>query len=381
MKKEQKKEQSQSRGALGIFVAAGIVLGVFVCKAIGSFWAAHDSFGSMLLSYAVLCIWICVSLFLQLIIHETGHLVFGLLSGYRFSSFRIGSFMWMKVNGKLVCKKLTVAGTGGQCLMIPPELQDGKIPVLMYNLGGSIMNLVVGAVFFALYLLTRQNVWVSGFCLAMAMLGVTVALMNGIPLKLGMVDNDGYNALNLGKDTASMHGFWMQLKLNDELAKGKRLRDMPEEWFAVPSDEEMKNGLVAAQGVFATNRLMDRQHFEQADQLIAHMLTLDSGIVGLHRNLMLCDRLYCELIRENRREVIEKLHTKDLQKFMKTMKDYPSVIRTEYAYALLALKDMEKAEQIRKHFEKIGETHPYPGDVQSEQDMMKIAETAANTKA
>ena len=151
MKKEQKKEQSQSRGALGIFVAAGIVLGVFVCRAIGSFWAAHDSFESMLLSYAVLCIWICVSLFLQLIIHETGHLVFGLLSGYRFSSFRIGSFMWMKVNGKLVCKKLTVAGTGGQCLMIPPELQDGKIPVLMYNLGGSIMNLVVGAVFFALY--------------------------------------------------------------------------------------------------------------------------------------------------------------------------------------------------------------------------------------
>ena len=41
--------------------------------------------GSLLLLY--------VAMFLQLVIHEAGHLVFGLLSGYRFSSFRIGSFM------------------------------------------------------------------------------------------------------------------------------------------------------------------------------------------------------------------------------------------------------------------------------------------------
>ena len=34
-------------------------------------------------------VWIGV----QTIIHEAGHLVFGLLTGYHFSSFRIGSFM------------------------------------------------------------------------------------------------------------------------------------------------------------------------------------------------------------------------------------------------------------------------------------------------
>ncbi|MBP3888386.1 MAG: hypothetical protein J6F30_12205 [Cellulosilyticum sp.] len=40
-------------------------------------------------------------------IHEGVHLVFGLLSGYRFSSFRIAGWMWIKKEGKLCFKKLS----------------------------------------------------------------------------------------------------------------------------------------------------------------------------------------------------------------------------------------------------------------------------------
>ena len=34
-----------------------------------------------------------VSYFLHIIIHESGHLLFGLFSGYQFVSFRVGSLM------------------------------------------------------------------------------------------------------------------------------------------------------------------------------------------------------------------------------------------------------------------------------------------------
>ena len=43
-----------------------------------------------------------------IIIHELGHLIFGLLSGYKFSSFRIGNIMLVKTGGKLKFKKLTI---------------------------------------------------------------------------------------------------------------------------------------------------------------------------------------------------------------------------------------------------------------------------------
>lgn len=328
--KKKKKGQWQQWLFMGFFVLIGAVCGVLMARFADQNVTENSSLIEELLPLVVLFIGMYVGMYLQLIIHEAGHLVFGLLSGYRFSSFRIGSFMLLKENDKFVIKKLTLAGTGGQCLMVPPPMRSGKIPVILFNLGGSMMNLIASAIFLVVYLLIPSGTIISFVCLIMVLIGVAIALMNGIPLRLGTVDNDGYNALSLGKNPDAMRAFWLQLKVNEQIAKGVRLKDMPDEWFTVPADEAMRNSMVAAQGVFATNRLMDQQRFEEADQLIAHLLEIDSGIVGLHRSLMICDRMYCELIRDNRKETVDGMLTKEQTKFMKAMKKFPSVIRTEY---------------------------------------------------
>lgn len=127
---------------------------------------------------------------------------------------------------------------------------------------------------------------------------------------------------------------------------------MPSEWFAVPSDSAMKNSMVATRGVFACNRLMDAEQFEEADALMSHLLEIDSGIVGLHRNLLMCDRMFIELIGENRHDIIENMLTKEQKKFMKAMKRFPSVLRTEYALAALFDKDKSKAAKIQVQMKK-----------------------------
>lgn len=325
--------------------------------------------GSLLLLY--------VAMFLQLVIHEAGHLVFGQLSGYRFSSFRIGSFMLLSQNGKFTVKRLSLAGTAGQCLMSPPEMSNGTFPVVLYNLGGCIMNLAASAVLFLLYLLFPQAEGLRIFLLMGALIGVAIALMNGIPLRLGAVDNDGYNALSLRKDPHAMRAFWLQLKVSQQTTLGIRLKDMPEEWFALPEDEAMQNSMVAGIGVFACNRLMDQHKFPEAGQLMAHLLCIDSGMVGLHRNLLVCDRIYCELIHENRPAVLSSLYTAEQQKFMQAMKNFPTVIRTEYAYALLADRDEAKANTYLKRMTKIAKTYPYPSDICSEQELVEHARLCA----
>ena len=86
-----------------------------------------------------------VSLFfifpLAIIIHESGHLVMGLLTGYRFSSFRIGKILILKQNNHLKIKKFSISGTGGQCLLIPPSYRS-NFPFFFYNAGGGIFNLL-----------------------------------------------------------------------------------------------------------------------------------------------------------------------------------------------------------------------------------------------
>ena len=323
-------------------------------------------------------IWMYLAILLHMIIHEAGHLVFGLLTGYKFSSFRIFSIMWLKEDDKIVCKRLSLAGTGGQCLLLPPDMKDGKIPYVLYNLGGSLANISASILFLGLYYVCGSHTVLSTMMMICVIVGVVLAMMNGIPMRMGTVDNDGYNAFSIGKNPDAMRAFWLQMKINELQSKGIRLKDMEDAWFTCPADDAMQNSMVAAVAVFSCNRLVDAHRFAEADMQMVHLLSLDkSGIIGLHRNLMLCDRMYIELITENRREIIDSIRTKELQKFMKSMKNFISVLRTEYAYALLCEKDTEKAAHLKEQFEKTAKTYPYQSDIQSEWELITIAEQAA----
>lgn len=363
------------------FIFGGIVggaCGVLLVRVLDELSIAGTHIPFLLL-YIALVIMLFAAIYLQTIIHEAGHLVFGLLTGYKFSSFRIGSFMFVKKDGNIRLKRFSLAGTAGQCLMSPPDMVDGKLPVMLYNLGGSIMNIIASFIFLGIYFLSGDSFIISSFAMVLVLIGVFFALTNGIPMRMGYVDNDGKNAVSLRKNKDALFAFWMQLKVNDQITNGVRLKNMPNEWFAIPSDEDMKNGSVAVVGVFACNKLMDEQRFNEADETMEHLLKIESGISGLHRSLMICDRIYCELIGENRKVVVDKMLTKQQKKLMKSMKSLLNVIRTEYAYALLVEKDQKKAEAIKAKFEKRCKTYPHIVEVESERELIAIVDQIASS--
>ncbi len=333
--------------------------------------------GIQLLSIAGLIILVYVAMFIQIIIHEAGHLVFGLISGYRFTSFRILSFMWLKEDGRLRFKRFNLAGTGGQCLMAPPDMKDGKIPVLLYNFGGSIMNIISAVIFFGVsFLFASRSIPRIAF-LVLAVIGLAYAIMNGLPLKLGAVNNDGRNALDMMHNDEAMRAFWIQMKANEMTSEGVRLKDMPAEWFEVPSDESMKNGIIATVGVFACNRLMDEHRFEEADELMKRLLSMETGMAGLYRGLLKLDRMYIELIGDNQPGVVEYFRTNDTLRIAKQMKNYPSILRAQYAYALLRYGDRVAAEDALSRFETVAKKYPYPSDIEAERELIEIARKQA----
>jgi len=97
--------------------------------------------------------------------------------------------------------------------------------------------------------------------------------------------------------------------------------------------------------------------------------------IGYHKNLLNCDRIYCELIGENRKDVLDNILDKSQKAFMFRMKNFISVLRTEYVYALLFEKDFEKAQKIKSDFEKAAEKYPHQSSVESERDLIHIAES------
>ena len=351
---------------LGLFIpfAMGGVIGGFAAASIAEMPYPIP------VKLALLFVGVVLGMYFQIAIHEAGHLAGGLMSGYKFVSYRIGSLMLTRINGKLELKRYSVAGTGGQCLMAPPDMQNGIMPVILYNIAGPLANIIAAAIFGTLYFVIPEPA-VGMLCMMMAVIGLFFGLTNGIPMR-GVVDNDGRNALSLGKNPAAMRVLWVQLKINEYMSQSIRLKDMPKELFEMPETNDMNNALVASLPVFRANMLMDSHDFEAADELMTQLVTMKSALPARYKSLLNSDRATCAVIAGKNGE---ELLSKDDKKIMRAMKTSLGVIRTEYALALYK-KDAAKAEKLLKSFEKIAKNYPYPGEEASERELVDIVRAA-----
>jgi hypothetical protein len=313
--------------------------------------------------------------FLQIIIHESGHLVFGLITGYKFSSFRIGNVIITKNNGKFKFARFSVAGTLGQCLLCPPEEKNGKMPYRLYNFGGVIFNAVSMIISLILYFAFPDIHVLSVAFMVSAVIAFWMAASNGIPMK-GLVNNDGYNGVSLGKDGNALRSFANQLRVNGRMTLGERLRDMPQELFELPEEADTANPINNTITVFHCNRLMDEHRFGEARELCEKLMAHES-VLPIYKNMLACDLAFCEML-EGEADRAKSRFTKAQKKFMAAMSKNPSIMRTQYAYALVCEKDGIQAEKYLAAFEKVSKTYPYKGDIESERELMEEARRRVN---
>lgn len=358
-----------------VSMAMGAGIGYMAGYYFGTIWSSEMSPGWKMIRTGIVILVLAAAVYLQTIIHEAGHLVAGLLTGYQFSSFRIASLMLQKTEDGLKMKRYSLAGTGGQCLLIPPEhgAEDENVPFVLYHLGGVLMNLLTVPVFAAGYYLLGRDGIPAMTCLFLALAGAVFAVTNGVPMS-GTVSNDGSNVIQMLRNPKARHAFFVQMRIYDGVSRGIRLRDMPTSYFYIPKEKDLGSTLVASAAVFYENRLMDEHRFEEAAEYIDFLLEKASGLLGIYRSLLTCDRIYCELIGKSDKEAVDKMLTRDQRKFMKQMKTNPAILRTEYVCALLYSCDKEKAEKIRKEFERYTRSYPHPEEVKGERELMDIAD-------
>ena len=361
-------------------LGTGVALGVMLLRIIDLDAIRLMGPGEFALFYGLLIVMLAIALVLQFALHEAGHLVCGLISGYSFVSWRLGSLMVVRADGRLALKRLSMPGTGGQCLMAPPGVPDGDFPVILYNLGGVIANLLSAAACAALLPVAGEHKMLAAFLGGMAFFGVALAVINGLPLRGAAVPNDGWNALNLGKGGLARRSFWVQLAVNGRLAEGMRMRDMPGEWFELPPETDLGETFAATLAVFAENRLMDEHAFEEAEALCGRLLADGAGTVALHRPLVACDRVFCRLVL-GRDGHEEELTEKGIAQYLRMLSDNPSVLRTRYAIELLAHSDREAAQRLREKFDEAARSYPTEADIACERELMAAADELFSSRA
>ncbi len=335
---------------MGLFMCSG----VFIGRILSALVSEEDTGAELLV---LLCSFFGIMLFYFIftILHEAGHLICGLLSDWSFVSFRVGSLTLVKRDGKIVRKKHTVMGTGGQCLLDPPDCAPEKCPFKLYLFGGGLMNLAVGAVFFLISALLPEAGKYAAQCAGT--LSLAIGMNNLVPMKLGGIVNDGYHIffdIDSGRNRAAQY---YMLKLNAVLTDVPSFEDVPEKLINDVlgfSCEDLGNIGEANLFMFQSNIYEARGEYEKWRE-ICERVSDSREALEIFRLGARCDLLYIKLLNG---EEIGELYDAKLKKYIKATLMYPSTRRLMHAYFLLHEKDAKKAEEEYAALTKNAETHP-----------------------
>ncbi|MCF0178307.1 MAG: hypothetical protein HUJ90_06735 [Bacteroidales bacterium] len=306
--------------------------------------------------------------FLQLIIHETGHLVCGLNSGYKFVSFRVLNYTLLKEENRFKVKKFSISGTGGQCLLSPPDMPAEKVPTTLYNLGGLLFNLLLSAICIVIARWGTDNSYVSLSLCITACIGVLILLTNGVPVTVGGFPNDGYNALHLKGDLKAKSALMTILRANALVQGGTLPIDLPADYFAHISDADLSNSIEANLALLYINVLLQKGELAEAENLCRRIIAESKvGLLQMEAKTELAGLLLSQGKADEAASLLDK---KELQMIEISAKTQSSKQRFLFMRALKAENDRQKAVEIFEKVQSTKENYLMQGEVAMDLDLM-----------
>lgn len=361
-----KKQHLGTIFAIAVFAVIGFLTGYIVTD-----FMADSPEDITLLNGLLKIVFIFLSFYLtmilHIIVHESGHLFFGIMTGYSFVSFRVRSFIVTKQDGKFKLDRFKVPGTEGQCLMMPPEMKDGNFPFIMYNLGGSIMNIIISALALAVMLFIKDIASVIYVILGFTgIIGIGLALINAIPMKVGGIPNDGHNMLSMTKRYEDRKNFHIQLTTHGLMSQGMRIKDIPLETFALNRYADLSNPLTTYIKLIEYDWYLDNMEFEKAKSNLISFYPYMNKLIPIYRNEINCERIFLELIGDVDKEFIDRLYSKGLKKYIKATKFMINKKRFLMAYELFYNEDIDKGLKYYEEIKDMAKNHPIKGEAQME---------------
>ena len=318
--------------------------------------------------WTLICV--LIAFVLNIVLHEGGHLVAGLLTGYRFASFRFLNWTLIHQGGRLHWRNYELAGTGGQCLMAPPDKPLEQIDTRWYNAGGVLANLIVVVLSLLLIWAFDLPRWLNVLLIMMSIIGF-VLLANGIPMKMGGVANDGLNLLQLEKDIPGKQCFCNILEANARNQEGETYNEMPSRLFDLPQPIDWKNSMHIGSMLLAATRMTTLHQWEDAYRLLTEVLPHKDDIMVLYQ-LELENMMTLTCIATGRDEEARRHYSQDVAKYISHHASTQSDKRLTTMAITLALDgDRPKAEEMLHQLEADRDKYIHQGDVAMSLDLMQ----------
>lgn len=357
-------------GSLAIGTIIGLILTflliLFIDGSEGLSNAMNKDVNASKIAVSIACTFasLIITAILQFALHEVGHLLFGLASGYKFSSIRLYKYAIVKDDSGFHVKKFNIQGTGGQCIMTLPEDTDpSRVPFFWYNAGGVIVNILLFAISILVLSCCDLGMVAESFFIMLAFTGAFIALTNGVPLSFNGLCNDGRNILLLMRNKRSRRFFLRMMQTASELSRGKRLKDMPREWFEDIPVDSPKDYFLLANRINYAALLEDSGLFDEARRVYEEISSFGNDLPGMIKLEIGADHILMELLTTARRDIVETIYDKWLKAYINSSYKY-SPIKTValYALALHHNNDPVRAKQLLDELESHREDYLMPGE-------------------
>ena len=254
--------------------------------------------------------------------------------------------------------------------MAPPDKPLEKIDTRWYNAGGVLANILIVVLSLVLIWAFDLPFWLNTLLINMVIIGILVALTNGIPMKVGGVANDGRNLLQLEKDLPGKQGFCNILDINARSQEGETYGEMPERLFALPQPIDWKNSMHVGCVLSAATRMLALHQCEEAYQLLTEALNHKGEYFMLYQQEM-ANMMTLACILTGRDDEARQHFTKEVEKYVLQHASTQSDKQlTSMAVALALDNDRPKAESLLQKLEADRDKFIHQGDVALSLELM-----------
>lgn len=165
-----------------------------------------------------------VLLWVSITIHELGHIIFGIKSGFKFDCFITGFIKIENTSNGIEFKENTNwSSIGGMTIMTPPLVSKEELlnKQIIYSLGGPVLSVLFFLISISLY-------YVYGHItlLYFSLVNGVIFLATIIPSGKGVMGSDGYFILSILKSSQEALNLAEDILVSRELLSNKK----PNEW-------------------------------------------------------------------------------------------------------------------------------------------------------
>ena len=282
---------------------------------------------------------ILIAVFTVPLIHELGHLIFGLFNKMALHSMRVGFLTFYRAGGKIRLRFTKIGEYAGACEMIPKTPQNLYRRFLLMAAGGNILSflyLALTAVFF----FTRLNF--SSYLYFFFTAGLPVAFYLFAVNMAGDGRTDGRVILGLLKKEPQSMVTVNILSIQSKFFEGKSPSEIDREfYFSIPKTDDtyLSAVILNLQYVYYRDSGDDEKAYQTAVKLEDFAKALDERTA---MNI-LCDSLY-ERILKGERQAATELYKK-AERFLRA-ENTATNLRIRAAYALNIDNDLNGARRL-----------------------------------